>query len=95
MIKQFYLTHRCDCNSHNHSGQSGPGSNNKEGILHIPQNFRTGVSQSDAIWCHIQDTCWGGVLTSLKRCSWHILQHRNLGKIAVWYCRSDRFNKQQ
>ena len=29
------------------AGQSGPGSNNNEGVLHIPQSSRTGASISD------------------------------------------------
>ena len=30
-------------------GQSGSGSKGNEGILHIPQNSRTGASPSDAV----------------------------------------------
>ena len=46
-------------------GQSGPGSNGNEGVLHIPQNFRTVSSSSDAVQCHTEDAycvCVGGVL---------------------------------
>ena len=31
------------------TGQSGPGSNGHEGVLHIPQSSRTGASPSDAV----------------------------------------------
>ena len=30
-------------------GQSGPGSNGNEGVLHIPQGSRTGTSPPDAV----------------------------------------------
>ena len=33
-------------------GQSGPGSNSKEVILHTPQTSRTGASPSDTVKCH-------------------------------------------
>ena len=49
------------------SGQSRPGSNDNEGVLHIPQSSRTRASSSDAVYCHIQDTSsvWliDGILT--------------------------------
>ena len=35
--------------SANTQGQSGPGSNDNEGALHIPQNSRTGASSSDGL----------------------------------------------
>ena len=31
-------------------GQSEPGSNGNEGVLHIPQSFRTGASPSDSLF---------------------------------------------
>ena len=37
-------------------GQSGPGSNGTEGVLHIRQSSRTGASLSDGVWYHTQDT---------------------------------------
>ena len=37
-------------------GQSGPGSNGNEGVLHIPQISRTESSPSVAVYCHTQDT---------------------------------------
>ena len=37
-------------------GQSGPGSNDNEGVLHTTQIFRTGASSSDAVQCHTKDT---------------------------------------
>ena len=52
-------------------GQSGPGSNDKEGLLLILQSSRTGFSPADTIYCHTQET--GGGLTPLKRCTQHIL----------------------
>ena len=36
MIKYFYLTHRWDLTDIATTGNSGPGSNVKEGLLHIP-----------------------------------------------------------
>ena len=39
--------------------QSEPGNNVNEGVLHIPQSFRTGNSLSNTIQCHIQNTCFG------------------------------------
>ena len=45
----FYLTHRWESNRYYHSGQSGPGSNGDEGVLHIPQTSKTGTSPSDSL----------------------------------------------
>ena len=33
-------------------GQSGPGSNGKDGVYHILENSRTEASLSDAVYCH-------------------------------------------
>ena len=49
MIEKFYLTNRWNSNRYNHSYQSGPGSNSSEGVLHIPQNFKTGVLTLDGL----------------------------------------------
>ena len=35
--------------SANTLGQSGPGSNSNEGVIHIPQSFKTGASPSDCL----------------------------------------------
>ena len=43
--------------------QSGPGSNDTEGVL---QNSGTGALPSDAVLCHIQDTHWGGFYPSIE-----------------------------
>ena len=37
-------------------GHSGPGNNDNEWVLHIPQFPRTGASPSDAVYCHTKDT---------------------------------------
>ena len=42
-------------------GQSGPGSNGNEWVLHIPQSSKTGASPSNGLVSH-QDTHGGGVL---------------------------------
>ena len=48
MSKQFNLIHRWDPNSYYHSpDQSGPGSNGKEGVLHIFQSSWREASSSD------------------------------------------------
>ena len=39
-------------------GQSGPGSNSNEYVLHFAQSSRTGASPSDEVKCHTQDTHW-------------------------------------
>ena len=41
MIKQFYLTLRWDPNIYYHPGQTGPGSNGNERVLHIPQRLES------------------------------------------------------
>ena len=49
-------------------GESRPGINRNERVLHIPPNSRTGVSLLDAIHYHTQDTFGeGGDLTSFVR----------------------------
>ena len=42
----FYLIHRSGPTI---LGQSGPGSNRNEGVLHIPQIFKAGTSPSDCL----------------------------------------------
>ena len=37
----------------------GPDSNNKDGILHISSNARTGASPLDSVLCHIKETHLG------------------------------------
>ena len=44
-----YLPHRGALIGTTIPGQSGPGSNDDEGVLHTPQISRNGASQSDAI----------------------------------------------
>ena len=58
-------------------GQNGPGSNDNEGVHHIPQSSKTGALHLDAVQCHVQDTYWGGgggILTPLQRYICYILQ---------------------
>ena len=54
-------------------GQSGPGSNNNEGALHISQSSSiTGASPSDRLVSYPVHLL--GALTPQQRCSWCILQ---------------------
>ena len=48
-LKQFNLTHRLDCNRYSIPGQSGPGSNGNEGVLHITLCYKTEASLSDGL----------------------------------------------
>ena len=41
-------------------GQSGPGSNVNQGVLHIPQTSRTRASLFNAVLCHTQNTPLSG-----------------------------------
>ena len=52
-------------------GQSGPESNDKEGVQNIHQSSTTGASPSDAVECHTQDTC--SEMRVLTLCSRSIL----------------------
>ena len=47
-VKQFYLIHSYDCQVLPTPGQSGQGSNGKEGVLHIPQSSKAIASPSDS-----------------------------------------------
>ena len=54
-------------------GQSGPGSNSNERVLHIPQTSGIGASLSDGLVSYPEHSLiWG--LTPLQRCSRCILQ---------------------
>ena len=42
-------------------GQSGPGNNGNEGVLHIPQNSKTGASPSNGLMSypgHLLEDCY-------------------------------------
>ena len=61
-------------------GQSGPGSDGNEGVLHIPQSFSTaGTSPSDCLVSYPGHSLGGG-LTPLQRCSQCILQPQLTGQ---------------
>ena len=61
-------------------GQSGPGSNGNEGVLHIHQSPRiTGTSPSDCLESYTRHSLGRGGLTPLQRCSWCILQSQPTG----------------
>ena len=49
IFTQIYLTHKCAPTDTTTPGQSGPGSNGNEGILHTTQSPITGVTPLDAI----------------------------------------------
>ena len=53
MIRYSPLTHGWDLTSITTPDQSEPGIHGNEMLLHIPQSCKTGVSPSDAVWCHI------------------------------------------
>ena len=53
IFKQIYLTDRWDPTT---PSQSGPGSNDNEGLLHTPKIFRTGASLLDAVWFYAQES---------------------------------------
>ena len=58
MVKQFYSTPIDETlQGTTTQSQSGPGSNDNEGILNIPQSSRTRTRWFN----HIQDTTWEGV----------------------------------
>ena len=54
MIKQIYLTTVVTLTGTTALGQSGPGSNSNEGVLHIPQSSRTEASLSDGLMSYPQ-----------------------------------------
>ena len=56
MVKQFYLTHWYVYNRYYRSGQSGPGINGIDRLLHIPQSSRSAAWPSDSVKCYTQDT---------------------------------------
>ena len=62
-------------------GRSGPGSNDIEGVLRIPQSSNiTGISPSDCLVSYLGHS-WGRGLTSLQRCSQCIQQPQPTGQI--------------
>ena len=61
------------------SGQSRPGINGYEEVVHIPQNSSiTGASPSDHLVSYLGHLLVGG-LTSLQRCSWWIISSQLTG----------------
>ena len=61
-------------------GQSGPGSNGNEGVLHIPQSSSiAGTSPSDCLVSYPGHSL-GGILTPLQRSSRCILQPQPTGQ---------------
>ena len=59
-------------------GQSGPGSNGNEGVLHIPQISKAGVLPSDGLMSYPIHSLQAG-LTLLQRSSQYILQPQLTG----------------
>ena len=61
-------------------GQSGPGNNGNDGVLHIPQISKAGTSPSNGLMlypgCSVE---WGGGLTPLHRYSQCILLSESTG----------------
>ena len=60
-------------------GQSGPGSDGNEGVLHIPKAPALLEPHHQIVLCHIQDTRCGS-LTPLQRSSRYILQPQPTGQ---------------
>ena len=60
-------------------GQSVPRGNSNEGVLHIPQSSRAGTLPSDSSVSYLGHLLGGGILPTLRRCSWHILQLQPTG----------------
>ena len=77
MIKYFYLTYRWDSNRMN-LGQSGPGSNDNEELLHILQSSNTGASSSDGLVSYLGHSL-RGCLSPLYGYSQYILQPQLTG----------------
>ena len=50
-------------------GQSGPGSNGDETVLHIPPNSKTEASPSDGFASYLEDLVRQGGLTPFQRSS--------------------------
>ena len=48
-------------------GQSGPGSNSNERVLHIPQSSRIGALLSDSLMSHAGHLSWWRVLPSAEK----------------------------
>ena len=68
-------------------GQSGPGSDDNEGVLHIPQiSSITGTSPSHCLVLYPRHSLEGGALTPLQRCSRYILQPQPTGQFCVSVC---------
>ena len=70
-------------------GQSGPGSDDNEGVLRIPQSSSITGTSSDCLVSY-QDTPWGGALTLLERSSRCILQPQLTGhseKVCAFFCK--------
>ena len=60
-------------------GQSGPGSNCNEGVLHILQSSKIGASPSDCLLSYLRHLLENRDLTPQQRCSQCILQPQPIG----------------
>ena len=49
MIELVYLTHIWKLKGAINPNQNGPGSNDNQGVLNIPQSYKTGTFLSDAV----------------------------------------------
>ena len=88
-IKQFYLT----LSGATTLDLSGPGSNDNEGVLCIPQSSKSGTSPSDISRTLVRRRC----LFPLQRCNWRILQPQPTGmttRVARTYFGRKNNNKQ-
>ena len=72
-------------------GQSGPGRNGDERLLHLLQSPRTGAWRLFSV---ISGTLvGGGVLTSLQRCSRYFLQPKPTGSVQLQTVSKEKFQK--
>ena len=59
MTTYFYLTHKWDTISYNHTAKSGPWSNDNKWVVHIRHISRTKPSPSESLVLFSASACWG------------------------------------
>ena len=85
MSNNFCRTHRSTLTGSTSPGQSGPGSNGNEGVLHISKALSLEPYHHQRILNHVR-TLVGGGLTLLQRCTRCILQPQTTGWMHVCVC---------
>ena len=61
------------------SGQTGTGIKSIKGYFLFPKALTLLECHHQIVYCHIQDTRWGGGLNPLHKCSRCIQQHQSIG----------------